>query len=59
MTGTLAGGKKSLEARLKVYGKDHQAKIGAKGGKKSKGRKITAKTRRKISQSLRRYHANK
>ena len=34
-----------------LYGEDFHAKIGAKGGAKSKGRKLTAEHKRKISEA--------
>lgn len=58
MGGNKAGGVKSLETRLKKYGTDHQAKIGALGGFKSKGRKLSRATKRKISESQKRRQQN-
>lgn len=37
MPGTIIGGIKASETNKKRYGDDHYKKIGAKGGKKSKG----------------------
>ena len=54
MPGTKEGSAKRIATQRKKYGKDFFARNGALGGAKSKGRKLTQKTKRKISQSQKR-----
>lgn len=52
MGGNKEGARKSMETRKKLYGEDHMRKIGALGGSKSKGRKLSAEHKRKVSEGL-------
>lgn len=54
MSGNPEGALKGVATKLNEYGPDHYKKIGALGGAKSKGRKLSAKTKRKISQAKKR-----
>lgn len=60
MGGNEEGAKKAAGTAKQIYGDDHHAKLGAKGGAKSKGRKLSAEHKRKISESLKkgRYAGN-
>lgn len=51
MPGTKNGAAKGAETKRQKYGDDFFARIGAEGGKKSKGRVISEETRKKISET--------
>jgi hypothetical protein len=46
MAGTEQGGKHAAATNKKKYGADYYARIGAAGGRKSKGRLTTARARK-------------
>jgi hypothetical protein len=54
MAGSKEGAAKGVATKRDKYGAEHFATVGARGGKKSLGRKHSAETKRKISESKRR-----
>jgi len=51
-----AGAKKASQTLRQERGEDYFARLGARGGKKSKGRKLSAKTKKKISEAMKLRH---
>jgi hypothetical protein len=56
MTNTSEGSAKRIATMKTLHGEDIYAQFGAKGGAKSKGRKHSAETKRKISETKKRRH---
>lgn len=53
MAGSKEGAAKGVATKREKYGAEHFAAVGARGGAKSLGRKHSAETKRKISESKR------